>query len=163
LYSIGVVLFEMLTARAPFEGDSAVAIALKHVNQPPPPPRELRPDIPPQLEAVVLKALAKEAADRYSDADTFIRDLEHARAARPAGVGRLQGRHRSPPRPVSGRQRLPGGSERRLEGRQGLDRHPLRLERADDRKSARRARTRRAGRAQTAEAREPSPGQRARE
>jgi eukaryotic-like serine/threonine-protein kinase len=83
LYSIGVVLFEMLIGRAPFEGDSAVAIALKHVSQPPPPPRELRPEIPPQLEAVVMKALAKDAADRYSDADSFIRDLEHARDALP--------------------------------------------------------------------------------
>jgi beta-lactam-binding protein with PASTA domain/tRNA A-37 threonylcarbamoyl transferase component Bud32 len=83
LYSIGVVLFEMLTGRAPFEGDSAVAIALKHVSQPPPSPRELRPDISPQLEAVLTKALAKDPADRYSDADSFIRDIEHARAALP--------------------------------------------------------------------------------
>jgi serine/threonine-protein kinase len=83
LYSIGVVLFEMLTGRAPFEGDSAVAIALKHVNQPPPDPRSLRPEIPPQLAAVMLKALAKEPAERYSDADSFIRDLEDARAALP--------------------------------------------------------------------------------
>jgi beta-lactam-binding protein with PASTA domain len=76
LYSIGVVLFEMLTGRAPFEGDSAVAVALKHVNQPPPSPRELVPALPPELEAVVLKALAKDPAQRYNDADSFIKDLE---------------------------------------------------------------------------------------
>src|SRR6266540_567576 len=76
LYSIGVVLFEMLTGRAPFEGDSAVAIALKHVSQPPPSPRQFRPEIPPELEAVVLKALAKRPEDRYPDADSFIHDLE---------------------------------------------------------------------------------------
>jgi beta-lactam-binding protein with PASTA domain/tRNA A-37 threonylcarbamoyl transferase component Bud32 len=89
LYSVGVVLFEMLTGRAPFEGDSAVAIALKHVNQPPPSPRELRPEIPPELEAVVLKALAKDSGDRYLDADSFLRDLDAASAAltgsRPSG------------------------------------------------------------------------------
>jgi eukaryotic-like serine/threonine-protein kinase len=81
LYSIGVVLFEMLTGRAPFDGDSAVAIALKHVSEPPPSPREFRPEIPPQLEAVVLKSLAKSPSDRYGDADSFIRDLEKAEAA----------------------------------------------------------------------------------
>jgi len=76
LYSIGVVLFEMLTGRAPFDGDSAVAVALKHVNQPAPSPREFVPELPPELEAVVLKALAKDPAQRYGDADSFIKDLE---------------------------------------------------------------------------------------
>jgi serine/threonine-protein kinase len=76
LYSIGVVLFEMLTGRAPFDGDSAVAVALKHVNQPAPSPREAVPALPPELEAVVLKALAKDPAQRYGDADSFIKDLE---------------------------------------------------------------------------------------
>ena len=76
LYSIGIVLFEMLTGRAPFDGDSAVAVALKHVNQEPPSPREFVPELPPELEAVVLKALAKDPVHRYRDADSFIKDLE---------------------------------------------------------------------------------------
>jgi len=80
LYSIGIVLFELVTGRAPFEGESAVAIALKHVNQPPPPPRELLSSIPPELEAVVLKALDKDASRRYGDAESFIRDLEAVEA-----------------------------------------------------------------------------------
>jgi serine/threonine-protein kinase len=71
----------MLTGRAPFEGDSAVAVALKHVSQPVPPVRELRTDVPPALEAVVMKALAKDPAERYAEADSFIRDLEAAKAS----------------------------------------------------------------------------------
>jgi eukaryotic-like serine/threonine-protein kinase len=78
LYSIGVVLFEMLTGRAPFDGDSAVAIALKHVNQPPPSPRQFVPTVPPVLERVAMKALAKETDQRYTDAESFIHDLEAA-------------------------------------------------------------------------------------
>jgi eukaryotic-like serine/threonine-protein kinase len=80
VYSIGVVLFELLTGKAPFEGESAVAIALKHVNQPPPRPRELVPSIPPELEAVTLKALDKDAESRYPDAESFLRDLEAVEA-----------------------------------------------------------------------------------
>ena len=76
VYSIGVVLYELLTGKAPFEGESTVAIALMHVNQPAPSPRELVPAIPRELEAVVLKALAKSTADRYPDAESFLRDLE---------------------------------------------------------------------------------------
>jgi beta-lactam-binding protein with PASTA domain len=80
VYSIGVVLFELLTAKAPFEGESAVAIALKHVNQQPPRPRDLVPSIPAELEAVTLKALDKDAATRYPDAESFLRDLDAVEA-----------------------------------------------------------------------------------
>ncbi len=80
LYSVGVVLFELLTGRAPFSGDSPVAVALQHVNQPPPSLRELQPSIPPALEAVVLKAMAKDPAERYPDSDSFIKALEGVEA-----------------------------------------------------------------------------------
>jgi serine/threonine-protein kinase len=79
LYSIGVMLFEMLTGQLPFDGDSAVAVALRHVTEPPPPIHTLRPDVHPALEAVVNQALAKDPRQRFQDADSFIAALEHVR------------------------------------------------------------------------------------
>jgi len=79
LYSVGIVLYEMLTAKLPFEGESAVTIALKQVNEPPVPPGQLNPDVPGPLEDVILRALAKDPADRFADADEFIAALEAAR------------------------------------------------------------------------------------
>jgi serine/threonine-protein kinase len=83
LYSIGVVLYELLTGRVPFEGESAVTIALKHVNERPVPPSRFNAAVSPELEGVVLRALEKDPARRYPDADTFIAALEHARSAVP--------------------------------------------------------------------------------
>lgn len=71
LYSIGILLFELLTGRVPFESDSAVAIALKQVSETPPRPSALNPAITPELERVVLRALEKEPARRFADADEF--------------------------------------------------------------------------------------------
>ena len=68
IYSLGVVLFEMITGRPPFDGDSAVAIMMKHVNEPVPDIREVSGDIPDELVAIVEKALAKDPADRYQTA-----------------------------------------------------------------------------------------------
>src|SRR3954462_4993831 len=74
-------MFEMLTARVPFSGESAVSIALKHVSDEPPRLRELRPDVHPRLEQAVGRALVKDPAQRYASADEFIAALEQARAA----------------------------------------------------------------------------------
>ena len=79
LYSIGVVLYEMLAGRVPFEGESAVTIALKQVTEEPLPPSVLNPAVPPALEAVVLRALMKDPAARYASADEFIAALEAVR------------------------------------------------------------------------------------
>src|SRR5204862_2906829 len=76
LYSVGVVLYEMVTGRRPFEGDSPVSIAFKHVREMPRPPSNYREDIPRPLEAIVLNALAKRPEDRYSSAALMRRDLE---------------------------------------------------------------------------------------
>jgi serine/threonine-protein kinase len=76
IYSLGVVLYEMLAGRPPFTGDSPVAIAYKQVNETPPPPSALNPDVTPRLDAVVMKALAKNPANRYQDAEALAADLE---------------------------------------------------------------------------------------
>jgi eukaryotic-like serine/threonine-protein kinase len=81
LYSVGVVLYELLTARVPFDGESAVTIALKHVNERPVPPSMINPAVTPELEGVVLRALEKDPRYRFPDADSFIAALEHARAS----------------------------------------------------------------------------------
>ena len=83
LYSAGVVLYEMLTGKVPFTGDSAIEIAMKHVNELPRPPSKLRAEIPPELDQIVLRALAKEPEERYQTADEFIEDLERVEAGLP--------------------------------------------------------------------------------
>jgi serine/threonine-protein kinase len=80
LYAIGIVLYEMLVGRLPFDAESAVTIALKQVSEAPPPLSESRQDIPPDLEAVTMRALEKEPARRFQDADEFIAALEAVRA-----------------------------------------------------------------------------------
>jgi eukaryotic-like serine/threonine-protein kinase len=75
LYSLGVVLFEMVTGRPPFLGDTPVAVASKHVRDHPPAPRELNPSIPPTFEAIILKAMAKDPAHRYATAEELRADL----------------------------------------------------------------------------------------
>jgi serine/threonine-protein kinase len=76
LYSTGIVLFELLTGEVPFTGESPVEIAMKHLAEVPPTPSELRPDVPPDLDLVVVRALAKEPADRYQSAAAMDADLE---------------------------------------------------------------------------------------
>jgi serine/threonine-protein kinase len=85
LYSIGVVLFELLTSRVPFTGESAVSIALKHVSEPAPLVTQLRVDVHPALEAVVARALVKDPAGRFQSAEEFVLALDHARAEIAAG------------------------------------------------------------------------------
>ena len=79
LYSIGIVLYEMLTGRVPFHGDTAVTIALKQVAETPVPPSHYNPAVTAELEAVVLRALEKSPAARFQDAGAFIDALEGAR------------------------------------------------------------------------------------
>ena len=75
IYSLGVVLFEMVTGRAPFLGDTPVAVASKHVRDHPPAPREINPSVPPSFEAIILKAMAKDPDHRYATAEDLRADL----------------------------------------------------------------------------------------
>ena len=78
LYSTGVVLYELLTGRPPFQGETAVATAYQHISEPPVPPNALNPAVSPALNAVVMRALAKDRTERYQSAADFRSDLEIA-------------------------------------------------------------------------------------
>jgi eukaryotic-like serine/threonine-protein kinase len=84
LYSVGVVLYEMLTGTTPFSGESPVEIAMKHLSDPPRPPSVERSDIPPDLDMIVLRALAKDPDDRFQTAEEMDAELE--RVSRGVGV-----------------------------------------------------------------------------
>lgn len=79
IYSVGVVLYEMLTNRLPYEGDSPVAVAIQHINSMPLAPREINPAIPESLEAITMKAMAADMDKRYSSAEAMLSDLEEFR------------------------------------------------------------------------------------
>src|SRR5690606_20718840 len=109
-YSLGIVLYLMLTGRVPFDDPSAMAVVLQHLNDPPPPPRSVNPDIPPQIEAVLLRLLEKEPARRFPDGRALEEALEAACSAagvvavdRPSGQGRAAAtaaRHETTPASV---------------------------------------------------------------
>src|ERR671939_995020 len=69
LYSVGIVLYEMLTGKVPFTGETPLEIAMKHLSEVPVPPSEIRPELPESLDLVVLRALAKDSEDRYETAE----------------------------------------------------------------------------------------------
>ena len=91
LYSLGCVLYEMLTARAPFAGDSPVAVAYKHVQEQPVPPSRINPNIPPALEAIDLKLLAKDPSQRYASAEDLRSDLRRFLEGQPVLAAGLPG------------------------------------------------------------------------
>jgi eukaryotic-like serine/threonine-protein kinase len=87
LYSVGVMLYEALTARVPFEGESAVAVAMKQVSQMPQRPSSIQPRVSPALDAVVMRALEKDPGRRFQSADAFIAALDQA-MREPGNAGR---------------------------------------------------------------------------
>src|ERR687883_1052075 len=86
LYSVGIVLYEILTGRVPFTGDTPLEIAMKHLQEVPTPPSELRPEVPHDLDLVVLRALAKDPSDRYETAEEMDADLKRVLDGMPIGA-----------------------------------------------------------------------------
>jgi serine/threonine-protein kinase len=101
VYSLGVVLYELLTSEVPFRGENFVAVAMRHINEPPPAIRDKRPDVPPRVEAAVQRAMAKDPADRFPTMDEFCRELEGC-------LGELRTGERTLPLPAQ-----PGSRRRR--------------------------------------------------
>src|ERR1700733_11354209 len=86
LYSTGCLLYELLTGRPPFTGDSPVAIAYQHVREAPVPPSRIDPELPPWCDAIVLKAMEKDPADRYQSAGEMRNDIQRALSGAPVAA-----------------------------------------------------------------------------
>jgi len=106
LYSLGIVLYELASGRAPFQGETQIATAMKHIHEEPQPLRSLRADIPRDFEHVVMKALAKDPGERYASAEEMNRDLERV-GGRGAGTTAT---FAPTPRPAPGPAPAPAGS-----------------------------------------------------
>ena len=89
IYSVGVVLYEMLTGKVPFEGETPIAVALKHIKSEPLPPGRLNPDITPELERIILKAMNKDITMRYLNAGDMARDLKRIISGETGGETRV--------------------------------------------------------------------------
>jgi serine/threonine-protein kinase len=83
IYSLGGILYEMVTGRLPFEAESSISLAMKHISEEPAPPRRYVPDLPPAVEAVILRALAKEPGRRFNTARAMLDALREAWAGAP--------------------------------------------------------------------------------
>ena len=125
LYSIGVMLYEALTGRVPFEGDSAVAVAMKQVSQTPQRPSSINPRVSPALDAVVMRALEKDPGERFQSADAFIAALDAAMS----GAGRHGRRHRRLRAAAAGGRDPGGGRSRGARPRGGGAQAPPPLDR----------------------------------
>jgi eukaryotic-like serine/threonine-protein kinase len=101
LYAVGIVLYELLTGTVPFDGETAVTIALKQVSATPPPPSALNPAVPAELDAVVARALAKDPAERFADADEFLGALEYVRQLLSGEVSYAPGAGNGPVAPAT--------------------------------------------------------------
>ncbi len=100
IYALGVVLYELSTGKPPFTGDSPMAVLMQQVNQPPPPPRSIAPNVPPALEQVILTALEKDPARRFQSSQMLADALERVEESKPEEAA-AHGRAASPTSPAS--------------------------------------------------------------
>src|SRR4051812_46425569 len=89
VYSLGVVMYELLTTEVPFPGENFVAVAMRHINEPPPPVRDKRPDVSPRLDAAIQRAMAKNPEDRFQTMADFCRELEACLAELQSGATQI--------------------------------------------------------------------------
>jgi serine/threonine protein kinase len=128
IYSLGVVLYEMVCGRPPFQADNELALALQHMRADPPSPLSLNPLVPPWLEGIVLRALAKSPDERFGSADRFCDALARGPAwtgSRPASVREAQPEATSPD-PIDGSwgPAVPVGADERDSPTEAADSHP---------------------------------------
>ena len=125
LYSLGVVLFEVLTGDPLYDADGPITLAMKHVNEPPRPPREANPGVPEVMDAIVLKLLAKDPEDRYASAGELAEDLRRAHDDLPEALpgGERPGTGTAAPIPVAVPED-PDERERAGEATRVLGAHP---------------------------------------
>lgn len=96
IYSLGIIFYEMVTGQVPYQAETPIAIVFKHIQDPLPPVRKFVPDLPEEIELVLLKSLAKSPADRYQTAEDFVHAVELAIPAKPSSKSIPV-----PPRPVA--------------------------------------------------------------
>jgi WD40 repeat protein/serine/threonine protein kinase len=112
IYSLGVMLFEILTGQLPFQAPTPIAMMFMHVNEPVPTVRTQRPDLSDAVNAVIQKATAKRPEDRYADVTTLMHDLRRALASGPAVTARLADAPPAPSQPENGGRSTSGSSTR---------------------------------------------------
>ena len=100
IYAMGVVIYEMVTGRVPFDAETPMAVALKHITEPLPMPRRIRPDLPEEVERVILKAMAKDPADRYQSMHDLATAFDQAVQAAPSEARAAAAPSRATPAPT---------------------------------------------------------------
>lgn len=104
IYSLGVVMYEAATGKLPFDGPDAVSVAMKQVQETPVPPNQIKPDIDPNLEAIILKAMSKNPAERFATAQEMRYALNDYLAGRPVNVGGFTSAQTAFINPIAGAQ-----------------------------------------------------------